>query len=55
MNSAKPGSAAITVTAGTMTIGTADTGTATFNIVSGATIITTAEKIKTRTVTAQEI
>ena len=35
-----------------MTIGTADTGTATFNI-SGATAttVTTAEKIKTRTVT----
>ena len=51
MNSAKSGSAAITVTAGTMTAGTADTGTATFNIVSGATTVTTAEKIKTRTVT----
>ena len=50
MNSAKLGSATITVTAGTMTIGTANTGTATFNIVSGATIVTTAEKIKTRTV-----
>ena len=34
-----------------MTIGTADTGTSTFNIVSGATTVTTAEKIKTRTVT----
>ena len=34
-----------------MTIGTADTGSAAFNIVSGATIVTTAEKIKTRTVT----
>ena len=37
MNAAKFGTALITVTAGTMTIGTANTGTSTFNIVSGAT------------------